>query len=192
MPSDRELRDSIEAAGCLDAVLFWHGTIIDGRRRHQICEELGIVPRVAVLTTLHAACTALFQRHPDRAVAMAREHLGGSAGLPPTVRELADVCSTSVSAIALLVQGPTVVEKRGPRRLRSQRTTLVQVWVEPQWRHYVALAGEAQGMNLSSTIRLACWEFVQRNMPRPPTEGTDRSPSPSWVRKPERRLLKSR
>lgn len=147
------------------------------------------MPRVAVLTTLQAACTALFQRHPDRALAMAREHLGGHAGLPPTVRELAEVCSTSVSAIALLLK-PTKKEKRGPRRLRSQRTVLVQLWVEPQWRHYVQIAGESLGMNLSSTIRLACWEFVQRNMPRPPTEGTDRSPSPEWVRKPERRLLK--
>lgn len=189
MISDRELRDSIAAAGCVDSVLFWHGMIIDGRRRHQICEELGVVPRVAVLTTLQAACTALFQRHPDRALAMAREHLGGHAGLPPTVRELAEVCSTSVSAIALLLK-PTKKEKRGPRRLRSQRTVLVQLWVEPQWRHYVQIAGESLGMNLSSTIRLACWEFVQRNMPRPPTEGTDRSPSPEWVRKPERRLLK--
>lgn len=189
MSSDQELRDSISAAGCLDAVLIWHGMIIDGRRRHQICAELGIVPPMAVFTTLKSACTALFQRHPERAVTMAREHLGGHAGLAPTVREVAEVCSTSVSAIAMLVR-PKVKEKRGPRRSHSQRTELVRVWVEPQWTHYVRLAGAAQGMNLSSTVRLACWEFVQRTLPRPPTEGTDRSPSPEWVRKPERRLLK--
>jgi hypothetical protein len=190
MSSDRELRDSIAAAGCLDSVLVWHGMVIDGRRRHEICLELGIVPPIAVLPTLQAACTALYLRHPDRAIVMAREHLGGHAGLPPTVRELADVCGTSVSAISLLVRPAKPKEKRGPHRTRSQRTELVRVWVEPQWLHYVRLAGASLGMNLSSTVRMACWEFVQRTLPHRPTEGTARSPSPAWVKKPERRLLK--
>lgn len=191
MSSDQELRASILAAGCLDALLVWHGMIIDGRRRHLICQEEGVVPPIVVFTELRAACTALFQRHPERAIAMAREHLGGHAGLPPTVRELAEVCSTSVTAIALLTR-PKNADKRGPRRVRSQRTELVRVWVQPQWTHYVRLAGASLGLNLSATVRLACWEFVQRTLPRRPTEGTDRSPSPEWVKKPERRLLKSR
>ena len=190
MASDRELRDSIAAAGCVDPVLFWQGMVIDGRRRHQICEELGIIPPIVVFTTLKAACTALFQRHPERAIVMAREHLGGHAGLPATARELAEVCSTTLSAIAVLTQPKKPKEKRGPHRTRSQRTELMRVWVEPQWLHYVRLAGAAEGMNLSATVRLACWEFVQRTLPRPPTEGSYRGPSTSWVRKPERRLLK--
>lgn len=189
MGSDRELRDSIAAAGCLDPLLYWQGMLIDGRRRHQICEALGILPPIVVCQTLKAACTALYQRHPDRAVVMAREHLGGHAGLPPTVHELAEVCSASVSAIALLVR-PKVKEKRGPRRTRSQRTELLRVWVEPQWMHYVRLAGAALGMNLSSTVRHACWQLVQATLRNRPTEGTDRSPSPAMVKKPERRLLK--
>ncbi len=190
MSTDRELRDSISAAGCLDPVLIWNGLIIDGRRRHQICGELGIVPPMAVFTTLKAACTALYLRHPERALAMARDHLGGHAGLPATVHELADVCSVSVSAIALLLRAPATAEKRAPRRTRSQRKQLLRVWVEPQWTHYVKRAGEQLGMNRSATVRYACWEFVQRTLPQRPTEGTDRSPSPAWVRKPERRLLK--
>lgn len=154
-----------------------------------------MVPPVAVMVTLQAACTALFQRHPERAITLAREHLGGHAGLPPTVRELAEVCGASVSAIALLTAPPKPKEKRAPRRTRSQRTELVRVWVEPQWSHYVRRAGSTLGMNLSATIRLACWEFVQRTLPSRPTEGTDRSPSVDWVRKPKperRRLLKNR
>ncbi len=190
MSSDRELRDSIAAAGCINPILIWLGLVIDGRRRHRICEELGVVPPMHVLVSLQAACSALFAHHPERAVVLAQEHLGGHAGLAPTIRELAEVCGTSVSVIALVLKPATKPEARGPRRSRSDRTELVRVWVEPQWLHYVRLVGAAQGMSLSATVRKACWEFVQRNAPRAPTEGTDRSPSVEAVRpKIERRRL---
>ncbi len=182
MGTDRELRDSIAAAGQLDPVLIWQGLLIDGRRRYAICEELGLVPKMHVCIDLEAACTALFQRHPDRAVLLAREHCGGHAGLPPTVAELARLCNVNVAAIAVLVQPKRKSEKRAPHRTRSQRTELVRVWVEPQWLHYVRLVGASQGLNLSATIRKAAWEFVQKHAPRAPTEGTDRSPSPEWVK----------
>ena len=190
MPDERELRDSIAVAGCVDPVLIWLGVIIDGRRRHRICEELGIVPPMRVCISLEAACTALFAKHPERAVLLAREHLGGHAGLAPTVRELARVCNASVSAIAVLVTPPKAAEKRGPRRACSQRTEGVKLWVEPQWLHYVKRAGLEHGMNLSQTIRVACWEWVQRNDARAPTEGTYRAPSIEHVRKPERRSFR--
>jgi len=190
MLSDQELRGSIAAAGCLDPVLIWQGLVIDGRRRHAICEELGIVPPMHISTSLQAACTALFLRHPDRAIVLAREHLGGHAGLPPSVRELAELCNVSVSAIAVHLKPSGRPEKRAPHRTRSQRTELLRVWVEPQWLHYVRLVGASQGLNLSATVRKACWEFVQKHAPRTPTEGTYRGPSVEHVRpKIERRRM---
>lgn len=197
MGSDQELRGSIAAVGCLDPVLIWQGMVIDGRRRHQICGELGIVPPMHVSVTLKAACSALWQRHPDRALVLAREHLGGHEGLSPTVRELAEVCSVSVSAISVeLVRGKPKKppEKRAPHRTRSQRTELMQVWVEPQWSHYVRLAGATHGMNLSATVRHACWLFVQETLPRPPTEGSYRGPSVESVsvKREHRRGLKAK
>lgn len=149
------------------------------------------MPRVLVMVTLEAACTALFQRHPERAIELAREHLGGEAGLRATVAELAAVCHTSVSRIAVLITPKKAPEKRAPHRTRAQRTQFVRFVAEPQWVHYVRLVGAAQGMNLSATIRKAGWEFVQRNAPNPPTEGSYRGPSRESVTvKPERRLLK--
>lgn len=198
MSSDQELRGSIAAVGCLNPVLIWQGMVIDGRRRHRICEELGIVPPMRVSVDLSAACTALFVSHPERAVTLAREHLGGHAGLPPTVRELARVCNVSVAAISVALAALTPKkppEKRGPHRTRSQRTELLRAWVEPQWLHYVRMAGAMHGMNLSATVRHACWLFVQETLPRPPTEGEgreSRGPSPAMVKKPERRMLKKR
>lgn len=183
------MRASIGAIGCLVPVLKWHGTTVDGRRREAICEELGIVPPLRVLGTLRDVCTALWPLHPDRALAFAREHAGGHAGLAPTLRELAALCSVSVSAIAVRLERPKQ-GNRGTRRTHSTRSVLIKFWAEPQFKHYVRLVGASLGMDLSSTIRAAAWEFVQKYGKRPPTEGTDRSPSPEWVKRPERRRLK--
>jgi len=187
MSSEAELRASICAVGQLVPVLKWLGVTIDGRRREAILEEIGVQPVVRNLATLEQACTALWLMHPERALAFAREHAGGHAGLPPTARELASLCGVSVSVIALAMQPKRRQEKRAPRRQRSIRTELVKFWCEPQFKHYVRLAGARNGLDLSSVIRIACWEYVQRELPRAPTEGSARGPSEDWVKRPERR-----
>ncbi len=188
MTSEAELRASISAVGQLVPLLIWHGVTIDGRRREPILEALGIAPAVRVLSTLEQACTALWPLHPERALTLAREQAGGHAGLPPTVRELAGLCNVSVSAIALaLAPRARRQEKRAPRRTVNGRNTPIKFWCEPQFKHYVRVAGALDGLDLSSVIRVACWEYVQRKLPRAPTEGSSRGPSPEWVKKPERR-----
>lgn len=188
MSTEAELRASILAVGQLVPVLKWHGVTIDGRRREAILDAEGIVPAVRNLATLEQACSALWLMHPDRALQLAREHAGGHAGLPPTVRELATLCGVSVSVIALALQPQKrKQDNRAPRRARSVRTEIVKFWCEPQFKHYVRLAGARNGLDLSSVIRVACWEYVQRELPRAPTEGSARGPSPEWVKKPERR-----
>lgn len=182
--TEAELRASISAVGPLLPVLKWLGATIDGRRREAICEDLGVLPAVRVLSTLEQACSALWQLHPDRAVALAREHTGGHVGLPPTVRELAALCGVSVSAIAVQLEPKKRAkpEVRAPRRTVSIKTEIVKFWCEPQFKHYVRLAGAKNGLDLSSTLRVAAWEYVQRELPRAPTEGSRRGPSIEHVR----------
>lgn len=188
MHSEAELRASILAVGQLVPVLKWHGVTIDGRRREAICDAEGIQSSVRHLATLEQACSALWLMHPERALAFAREHAGGHAGLAPTVRELASLCGVSVSVIALALQPQKrKQDNRAPRRARSVRTEIIKFWCEPQFKHYVRLAGARNGLDLSSVIRVACWEYVQRELPRAPTEGSARGPSADWVKKPERR-----
>ncbi len=188
MRTEAELRASLLAVGQLVPLLKWHGVTIDGRRRESILEAEGVMPAVRNLASLEQACSALWLMHPDRALQLAREHAGGHTGLQPTVRELASLCGVSVSVIALALQPTTrKQEKRAPHRLRSVKTELVKFWCEPQFKHYVRLAGARNGLDLSSVIRVACWEYVQRELPRAPTEGSARGPSPEWVKKPERR-----
>ncbi len=188
--AEAELRASIQAVGPLVPAIVWRGVTLDGRRREQICSELGLYLPQNVFHTLEQACHALWTVHPERAIQVAREHRGGHAGLPPTVRELAEICGVSVPAIALELerQKPKKRDgrKRGPHRTRSVKTEALKVWCEPQLKHYVRLTGAQLGMDLSQTIRVACWEYVQKHLRKPPTEGTDRAPSIEHVRPPRR------
>ena len=51
LTSDEEaiLRDSLRDDGCINPILVWDRTIIDGHNRYRICRELGIDFRVAAL-----------------------------------------------------------------------------------------------------------------------------------------------
>ncbi len=188
--SEADLRASLSAVGPLSPALVWRGVTIDGRRREALCAELGIFLPQLTFHTLEQACHALWTMHPQRAIQVAREHRGGHAGLPPTVRELAEICGVTVTALALELEQMKPRKrgegKRSPRRTRSVKTEMVKLWAEPQWKHYVRLAGAQRGMDLSQTIRVACWEFVQREMARAPAEGTSRAPSIEHVRPPKR------
>lgn len=188
--NEAELRASIAAIGPLVPVLVWHGVTIDGRRRQQICGELGVYCPERHVSTLEEACTALWTVHPARAIQVAREHCGGHTGLPPTVRELATLCNVSATLIALELQKaqPKRREgKRSPRRTHSIKTEMVKFWAEPQWKHFVREVGAAKGMDLSQTIRVACWEYVQKHLPRAATEGSRRGPSVEHVRAPKKK-----
>lgn len=38
----RQLEENIKADGCMDALVIWNGTIVDGHNRYKICQENGI------------------------------------------------------------------------------------------------------------------------------------------------------
>lgn len=180
---ERELRSSIAAVGPLLPVLIWQGRVVDGQRRDQICAELGLVPQVRTLHTAAEVCSALWAVHPDRAVAEALTN--GATG----VKEIAELCSARVAEVAALLgaKNKRAVDRRSPRKTRSQKTVMVQFWAEPQLKHFAQRAGASERLDLSSTIRVALWEYVQRHLPRAATEGGARAPSREWVKPPERR-----
>jgi hypothetical protein len=188
--NETELRASLLAVGPLVPVIVWRGVTLDGRRREKVCAEEGIFLPQNTFHTLELACQALWTMHPERAIQVAREHRGGHEGLPPTVRELAELCGVSVTAVSLVLKEMQPAKPQGrqrsPRRTRSIKTEIVKFYAEPQWKHYVRLTGAERGMDLSQTIRVACWEYVQKHLRKPPTEGQLRAPSVEHVRPPKR------
>lgn len=183
MSTDRELRDSIAAIGPLLPLLVWQNRVVDGQRRQAVCAELGLAAPIRRFGSIQEACTALWALHPARAVALAQEY-GEAEGLALTVVDLALLCGARVAAVAVLVTSAKNVkpDRRAPRRQRSQKTEHVQLFVDPQWKHFVVKVGREQGLDLSSTIRIACWEFVQKHLPKAATEGSRRGPPVEMVR----------
>ena len=178
---ERELRASIEIVGPLLPVLRYRDRVLDGSMRSAICAELGLVPRVEELHSLAQACAALWALHPERAVRLALEHTGG-------VREVAQLCGARVAEVAPFVHGKSAkAETRAPRHTRGQKKILLQVWVEPQLKHFLKAAGDEELLDLSAAVRVASWEYVQRILRRAPIEGGSRAPSIDEVRPAERR-----
>jgi hypothetical protein len=183
---ERELRASLAAVGPLLPVLVYRGRVVDGEKRDRICSELGLIPRTQILHSTGELCAALWVLHPERAIAEAQLARPGL-----TLPELAELCSTRPSDVALALAGQRGKPPRGersPRRTQGQKSVLIQFWAEPQFKHFVKLAGERAGLDLSATLRVSAWEFVQRNMPRAATEGSARAPGSEWVKPSERRL----
>jgi hypothetical protein len=185
---EAELRASLLAVGPLNPALVWRGVTLDGRRRESICFDEGIALPRKELHSLEQACAALWIVHPERAIQVAREHRGGHVGVPATVREIAELCGTTATAVALELAKERPAQRqsnRSPRRTRSIKTEALKVWCEPQLKHYVRLVAAKRGMDISQFIRVACWEYIQKHLGRAPTEGTSRAPSIEHVRAPK-------
>lgn len=179
--NDGELRRSLQNVGPLLPALHWQGEVLDGKRRTWFCEELGLFLPVRYAESLQVACSILWPLHPKRALEL--------AGARP-VSDIAELCSVGVSAIAVELERHRVKPKadpRAPRQTRGQKKVLVQVWVDPQWKHYVQRAGAAAQLDLSGAIRRAGWDLVQRVLPNPPQEGGRRGAAVELVRPEPRR-----
>jgi len=177
--NDGELRSSLQTVGPLLPALIWQGETIDGKRRAAICNELGLVLPVRYAESLQVACSVLWPLHPWRALELAGDR---------SVRELAGLCSVGAAAVALELSRHRPAprpERRAGRHTRDEKKVLLQVWVDPQWKHYVQRAGAASNLDLSATVRRAGWDLVQRVLPNPPLEGTRRGAALELVR-PER------
>lgn len=184
---ERELRASIAAVGPLLPVLVYRGRVVDGEKRERICGELGLVPRTQVLHSVDELCSALWVLHPERAIVEAQS----TRSVPLTLTELAKLCNARPSDVAVALAGKRKAVRlveRSPRQTQGQKNVLIQFWAEPQFKHYLKLAGERERLDLSATLRVAGWEFVQKHLPRAATEGGSRAPSVDWVKPSERRI----
>lgn len=173
--NEAELRSSLLAVGPLLPQLIWAGRVVDGAKRDFICADIGIILPQKRLLTREEACSALWLVHPDRAIALAETD---------RVIEIARLCSARPVDVARVLksQRPKMPpEKRAPRHKQGQKNVLVQVWVDPQFKHYLAAAKTDFGKDASALIREATWAALQKLYPRA-TEGTRRGPSPELVR----------
>ncbi len=175
-----EIRSSLLVVGPLLPQLIWAGRVVDGEKRDALCTELGILFPQRRLATREEACAALWLVHPERALVVAETD---------RVLELARLCSARPVDIARVLAGqrpaPPKV-RRSPRQTQGQKNVLVQVWIDPQLKHYLTAAKTDFGKDASSLIREATWSALQRLYPRAATEGARRGPSPELVR-PRRR-----
>lgn len=183
--NERELRASIAAVGPLLPTLVYRGRVVDGEKRDRICSDLGLVPRTLILHSLTEVCSALWSLHPQRAIVEAHANSDRVVSL----QEVAELCSARPSDVALVIAGSKAKPSatRSPRQTQGQKSVLIQFWAEPQFKHFVQRAGELERLDLSATLRVAAWEFVQRTLPRAAKEGAERAPGLDWVKPNERR-----
>lgn len=160
---DRELRSSLAAIGALLPALEYRGEFIDGRRRVVIADELALTVPVKRVRTLQEAASHLWPLHPERALELVGE---------ATLLDTAALCGVEPTSIALMrraIEGPKrVSERRRIRYERKQKPKLLQLWLEPQLRELMDIAGEELELNLSELTREALWEKIALVVPHAP------------------------
>jgi hypothetical protein len=173
---ERELRASLAAIGPILPVLLYDAQPVDGRKREEMCAELGISITKLELSSLRDACSMLYAQHPRRAVELAQRY-----GVKQ-LRDLADHCGTTVASVArelaaAKAKRPGGAEFRRRRRLlgnegmqklrNHKQMVLTQVYLEPQLRAYgIELAKTKGHGQLSKVIREALWKEVALQLPQ--------------------------
>lgn len=165
---DHDLRANLAAVGQLTPGLEYNATLLDGRRRQNICGELGLRFAVDVCTSMKEACSKLWATHPARALELAR-----SEGAQ-RVLELAELCGTTPGAIALVQQATR--PKRSQRQqvrdavndhARVRRMIRREVTFEPELWELVQQAAKLRKTNLGVIVREGVWKIV-RELPGAP------------------------
>lgn len=175
---DRDLRASLQHIGAQKTGLEYDGEKIDGRRRAEVCAELGIDFQFRECTTLQEACSLLWLEHPARALELA------SKSGPTGVLELARLCSATPVAIAKeLANKPKPKPKpKGRRSDRShatdqvtrearRRTKMIRrlFVLEPELYAYAREAAAQKGHNnVSKIVRQALWKEIALSVPNAP------------------------
>jgi hypothetical protein len=166
---DHDLRASLSAVGQMQPALEWEGQLIDGRRRRAICSELALRLDVHVCLSLQEACSKLWAfGHYARALELA--HTEGAS----RVLELAQLCGTTASAIALEQQRTRpksaardlrdAVKKRSTDRMIRRTITF-----EPELLTLAKTKAKSDKENLAMLVRRAIWKEV-RDMPGAPRQ----------------------
>ena len=145
--------------------------LLDGRKKQRICAELGKHFDVYEARTLKEACSILWTHHPPRALELAGKR---------SLLELAEICSTSTTAIAaeLAAQRPKKNRPAHARIVRNvesaeipkgKKMVKMLIIVEPELKAYaLEAAAQAGHRNVSKLIRRALWKEVVLLVPNAP------------------------
>jgi len=169
---DRDLRASLAATGPIHPAFEYAGRLIDGRRRQVFCAELDKPLAIHVCDSLQEACSALFISHAQRALELARSE-GAS-----TLRELAELCGTTPSGIAALLNQtqPKKSHKRAAKTAANRAAkspTMVRKLVifEPELLELATEAARVIGhRNVSRLVRDSLWRTVRENVSGAPLQ----------------------
>jgi hypothetical protein len=188
MLGKRDLRASLQRIGVQIPGLSHGGVLIDGKKKAELCADLGIEFEVYEARTLRDACSILWTRHPERALEL--------AGNRPLL-ELAELCSTSTTAIAL-TQRATQKAKKPPNSKRLEGAhypTLKQdprmvrrlFVLEPELYAYAKeAAAQAGHRNVNRLVRESLWAKVAELVPLAPREAPQRVQAPNGARSHKR------
>lgn len=188
---DRDLRASLQAIGVLVPGLEYAGELVDGRKKHEMCADLGVPFPIHIAKTLGEACSILWTRHPDRALELAGTR---------KMLELAQLCSTSSVSVAKVLQqkkprrshhAPRVraIEGTPYRALKASPKMIRRLFVlEPELYAYAQEAAAQQGHgNVNKLVRRALWKEVALIVPNAPQFQPRRVQPPNGARATRRR-----
>lgn len=170
--------------------LEYEGEPIDGRRRAEICADLGQDFSFRKCATLQEACTLLWLEHPQRALEL--------AGARPLL-ELAQLCSTTPVAVARELQArpkpkgtrgyTREIEGQPYRELKRAKKMVRRLFtLEPELYAYAREAAAQKGhRNVNRLVRDALWKEVALTVPNAPQFQPRRVQPPNGVRVLSRR-----
>lgn len=173
-----ELRASIETVGPLLPVFMAGDRFVDGAKRSQICDELGISIPVKQLRTPREICSTLWPLHPERAIQEAYTLRGDPVDRLPLL-ELATLCGARPASVAIFLEAMKPPRKAPRVRAdKPSKAVLFQCFMEPQLKHYAERAALELDSNLSALARTALWEKIVRTL------RGDQLPlhAPKWVK----------
>lgn len=169
--------------------LEWQGELIDGRKKAQMCADIGISFEVQSAKSLEQACAILWTRHELRALEL--------AGTTQSVLELARLCGTSSSAVANVLQASRPkkshhkvrIENQPFAELKQQSKMVKRLFLlEPELYAYAKEAAAQKGhRNVNRLVRDALWKEVALLVPMAPQFQPRRVQPPNGARATKRR-----
>lgn len=186
---DRDLLASLQSIGVQIPGLEWEGVLVDGRKKAQMCADIGLHFEVQRAKSLDEACSILWTRHELRALEL--------AGVTRSVLELARLCSTSAVAIARVLQASKPKKSHHKVRIENQEYAELRqapkmvkrlFLLEPELYAYAREAAAQKGhRNVNKLVRDALWKEVALLVPMAPQFQPRRVQSPNGARATKRR-----
>jgi hypothetical protein len=169
--------------------LEYAGTLVDGRKKAQMCADIGLDFPIVRADSLREACSILWTRHPERAL-----ELAGTK----RVLELAELCGTNATAVAKVIQQnkprkshhkKRIIDGQPYPELKLQSKMVKRLFLlEPELYAYAREAAAQLGhRNVNKLVRDALWAKVALIVPMAPQFQPRRVQPPNGARATRRR-----